>query len=153
MASAQQEDRHFEIDHLATSVLFVAPTCCKDGSVGYAALRSGAVEAPPVLRRQALGHVMSRVDALTRRENSCEEKGVALPLCKRSTSRLLDYVVFDVFVRKFRNCNLVQYERHGITLCIFRIATLMHSSCVVELPSVTTDHDGECMEFFIRTCS
>lgn len=56
MASAQQEDRHFEIDHLATSVLFVAPTCCKDGSAGYAALRSGAVEAPPVLRRQALGH-------------------------------------------------------------------------------------------------
>lgn len=55
MASAQQEDRHFEIDHLATSVLFVAPTCCEGGSAGYAALRSGAVEAPPVLRRQALG--------------------------------------------------------------------------------------------------
>ena len=123
MASAQQEDRHFEIDHLATSVLFVAPTCCEDGSAGYAALRSGAVEAPPVLRRQALGHVTvtvvtsRRVDALPRRENSAE-KGVALPLCRRSTLRLLDYVVFDVFVRKFRNCNLVQYERHEISLCI-----------------------------------
>lgn len=49
------------------------------------------------------------------------EKGVALPLCKRSTSRLLDYVVFDVFVRKFRNCNLVQYERHGIMLAFLEL--------------------------------
>lgn len=81
------------------------------------------MEAPPVLRRQALvvqGHVMSRVDALPRRENS-EEKGVALPLCRRSTLRLLDYVVFDVFVRKFRNCNLVQYERHGIMLAFLEL--------------------------------
>ena len=73
---------------------------------------------------------MSRVDALPRRRKRC--CSAALQKVHVKIVRLLDYVVFDVFVRKFRNCNLVQYERHGIMLAFFRIVTLMHSSCVVE---------------------